>query len=339
MTIPAKVSALEVTNVLTNRYVDQQFQARLINLPAYSYDPGVAGSDVTLLNGEVLQGTAGYKRATLSFASSDVGVYADGGVPLAQKATTFAHDGGGTALTFSHVALTWSTGAAATLGAVTANPATAANGTYTNVPVSTPDRGGLKVDITVSSGTFTVAIATGHAGFGYTGGDTVTINNRKLLSLDSGLTSSDDLTFTIASVDSNGAATALGSVTTSPTGASDGSYTNTSITTPLDRANLTVDVTVTAGPAFAVAINNPGYGYSATDAVEITATDLNALDPTIVTSDPDLEFTVATVSSNLPAGTEAGDLFTAVKTSSTVNLTGGSEAAFYWNLKQFGFYG
>ena len=34
----------------------------------------------------------------------------DGGVAMDQKATVFAHDGGSTPITFSHVALVWSSG-------------------------------------------------------------------------------------------------------------------------------------------------------------------------------------------------------------------------------------
>ena len=71
MTIAAKVSASEVTSILADRYADQYFEARLINLPAYNYDPGVAGSDATLLAGEV----PGHRRylTTFNFTSSDVG--------------------------------------------------------------------------------------------------------------------------------------------------------------------------------------------------------------------------------------------------------------------------
>lgn len=247
MTIAAKVSATEVTNIVTDRYVDQYFEARLINLPAYTYDPSVAGSDATLLAGEVALGTGGYARAILNFTSGDVGAYTDGGVALNQKATVFAHDGGGTATTFSHIALVWSTGNVQTLGAVTAAPASATTTTaaYTNIPI----------DATTGSG-----------------------------------------------------------------------------------VGLTVDLEVTNSGAattdYVLTVNKPGYGYAASDALTIFNGTLAGLDPNIGAGN--LDFTVATVYT--PTIASAGDLFTAVKTTNTVNLTAGNEAAFYWNVKQFGFY-
>lgn len=246
MTIAAKVSATEITNLVTDRYVDQYFEARLINLPAYTYDPSVAGSDATLLAGEVAVGTGGYARATLNFVSGDVGVYADGGVALQQKATVFAHDGGTTPLSFSHVALVWSSGNVKTLATITAAPASATTTTaaYTNIPV----------DATTGSG-----------------------------------------------------------------------------------VGMTIDLEVTNSGAsttdYIVSVNKPGYGYSASDAVTIFNGTLAGLDPAVGAGN--LDINVGTV--HTPTVATGGDLLTVVKTSSVVNLVDGSEASFYWNLKQFGF--
>lgn len=243
MSIGAKVSSTEIRDILSERYVDQFFEARLINLPAFTYDPSTAGSDTTLLLGEVPIGTGGYARAVIKYESGDVGAYADGGVAMVQKATTFAHDGGATALEFSHVALVWSDGNALTLGAVTAAPASATTTPtgYTNIPIdSTSGSGvGLTVDLTVTS---------------------------------------------------NGAAT--------------GNY--------------------------LLAVNKPGYGYAASDTLTINNGTLAGLDPSVGAGD--LVFSVGTVYTT----TRAGDLFTAAKTTSTVTLIDGNEAAFYWNLKQYG---
>lgn len=247
MTIAAKVSATEVQNIVTDRYVDQFFEARLINAPAYNYDPSVSGSDATLLASEVSIGTGGYQRAYLSWSSGEVGTYADGGVALAQKATTFAHDGGATPIAFSHVALVWSSGNALTLGAVTAAPASATTTTtaYTNIPID----------------------STSGSGF-----------------------------------------------------------------------SMTVDLEVTNSGAattdYVVTINKPGYGYAAADTLTINNGTLAGLDASIGAGD--LTFPVATVYT--PTVATAGDLFTAVKTTSSVSLVDGNEAAFYWNIKQFGFY-
>lgn len=241
MTIEAKVSSTEIDEILRARYVDQYFEGRLINLPAYNYDPSVVGSDATLLLGEVAIGTGGYARSVIKYETADVGGYADGGVAMVQKATTFAHDGGATALEFSHVALVWSTGNVLTLGSVTAAPASMTDGTYTNIPI----------DTTSGSG-----------------------------------------------------------------------------------AGLTVDLTVTSGGAatgnYALTINKPGYDYAASDTLTVNNGTLAGLDPSAGAGD--LTFSVSTI--NAPSN--AGDLFTAAKTSSTVTLIDGNEAAFYWNLKQYG---
>jgi len=248
MTIAAKVSATEITNIVTDRYVDQHFEARLINLPAYTYDPATAGSDATLLAGEVALGTGGYSRATLSFSSGDVGVYADGGVALNQKATVFAHDGGGTALSFSHVALVWSSGNVTGLNAVSNAPASATTTTqaYTNIPIDSTNGSGV---------------------------------------------------------------------------------------------GMTVDLEVTNSGAattdYVVTINKAGYGYASSDVLTILNGTLAGLDASVGAGD--LSFSVNSVYT--PSIASAGDLLTVVKTTSTVNLVDGNEAAFYWNLKQFGFYG
>jgi hypothetical protein len=245
MTIASTVASGELSDILSNRYVDQYFEARLINLPAFTYDPGTAGSDVTLLTGEVPIGTGGYARAVISYASGDVGVYADGGVAMVQKGTTFSHDGSGTALEFSHIALVWSTGNATALGAVTAAPASAATTTaaYTNIPIDSTSGSGI---------------------------------------------------------------------------------------------GLTVDLEVTnAGAAttdYVLTLNKPGYGYAASDTLTIANGTLAGLDATVGAGD--LVFSASTVYT--PTVAAAGDLFTAAKTSSPVTLTNGNEAAFYWNLKQYG---
>lgn len=250
MTIPATVSAGEVASLLRNRYVDQYFEARLINLPAYDYTPGTSGSDATLLAGELPVGTAGYERAIIYWTSSEVGSYADGGVALQQKATTFAHDGGSTAISFSHIALVWSTGSVLTLGAVTDAPTslTTAAEPYTNVPVdvSSGNGRGMTVDIDVAN----------------------------------------------------------------------------------DGQNGGADYTIT--------VNKPGYGYSAADSLTIVNSTLASLDTNI--GNGNLTFSVGTTYEPDAALGAAGDLVAAVKTASTVNLVDGYEAAFYWNLKQFGFY-
>ena len=246
MTIAAKVSSTEIDSILRDRFLSQYFEARLINLPAYTYSPGTAGADATLLAGEVPLGTGGYQRSILAYGNSDIGGYADGGIALTQKASTFAHDGGATPISFSHIALVWSTGNATALGNVTSAPASATTTTsaYTNIPTTTSGSGtGLTVDLEVTN---------------------------------------------------SGAATT----------------------------------------DYVLTLNKPGYGYAASDTLTIANGVLAGLDPAVGAGD--LVFSVSTVYT--PSVASAGDLFTAAKTASTVNLVDGNEAAFYWNVKQFGFY-
>ena len=214
MTIAAKVSASEIDAILRNRFVGEYFEARLINLPAYTYNPSTAGADATLLAGEVTPGTGGYQRAIITYTNAQIGSYADGGVALNQKATTFAHDGGATPITFSHVALVWSTGNVTALGAVTSAPASAATTTanYTNIPIdSTSGSGvGLTVDLEVNnSGAATTdyVLTINKPGYGYAASDTLTITNATLAGLDSSV-GTGDLVFPVNTVHTSTGGTA-----------------------------------------------------------------------------------------------------------------------------------
>ena len=248
MSIPAKVSALELDGILAARYVGSTFEGRLINLPAYNYDPSVAGADQILLAGEVPLGTGGYQRALITFEPEDIGTYADGGVALTQKATVFAQDGGTTPINFSHVALVRSTGNILTFDQQTIEVPTAGNnGTYTNIPmvpgITAPTNGngvGATFDLTI-------------------------INNG-------------------------------------------------------------------AGPSdYALTVNNPGYGFAVGDDIVLGNAQLAQIGAVNV-GDGGLTIEIGTVTDT------ANDLFSVAKTSSSVSLVDGNEAAFYWNVKQFGFY-
>ena len=206
MTIAAKVSANELDAILRNRFVGEYFEARLINLPAYTYNPSTAGADATLLAGEVTLGTGGYQRVVIGYTSSDVGNYTDGGVNLNQKATAFAHDGGATAISFSHVALVWSTGNVTGLGTASSVPASATTTTtaYTNIPIdSTTGSGvGLTVDLEVTNSGATVGdytLTVNKPGYGYAASDDLTITNATLAGLDSSI-GAGDLVFPVSTV-------------------------------------------------------------------------------------------------------------------------------------------
>lgn len=242
MTIAAKVSAAELNAQVTNRFVDQYYEARLINAPGTSYMPGVT-VDATFLTNEVAAGTGGYVRQVIKYQNADVGLYADDGVGLATKATVFAHDGGATVLTFSHVALVKSTGNVLTFGAVTTKPTAAVNGTYTDIPVTTAGSG-------------------------------------KALT-----------------------------------------------------ANLTVTNSGAALGNYALTVADPGYSFAAANALQIQESALVAVGA-VAAGAGTLGFTVGTVF----APTDAGNILAVAETAATVSLTAGNEAAFYWNLKQYGYY-
>ena len=199
MAIAAKISSAELTAQVTDRFVDQYFEARLINAPGITYEPGIT-NDTTFLGFEVAEGTGGYGRQVLKYRSGDVSAYSDDGVALATKATVFAQDGGGTAIPFTHVALVWSQGNVATLGTPVTEPATGNNGTYSNVPQdSTSGSGkGFTVNIGVSGGSI-FSYVINSAGYGYADTDTITISNATLLGL--GITSeADEITLNVGTV-------------------------------------------------------------------------------------------------------------------------------------------
>ena len=214
MTIAAKLSSTEVDKILRDRYVGSYFEARLINSPGATYTPGGGVSDATWLGNEVTLGTGGYARQVIYYESSDLSNYADGGVALTQKATTFAHDGGSTAIDFTHVALVWSTGNALTLGSVTSAPASATNTTeaYTNIPIDiTSGSGvGMTVDLVVTNAgaaTTDYALTINKAGYGYAADDTVGIFNTTLAALDASI-GAGQLDFSVATVQTPTVATA-----------------------------------------------------------------------------------------------------------------------------------
>ena len=240
MTIAAKISPAELVAQVTNRYVDQYYEGWLIYAPGTAYQPGIT-DDATFLANEVAAGTGGYQRQVIKYIGADVGNYADDGIALATKATTFAHDGGGTALQFSHVALVKGSGNVQTLGAVTGKPTAGVNGTYTNIPVTTGGSGtGLTVDLTVAN-----------------------------------------------------------------LGAANGDWT--------------------------LSVVKPGTGYVAADSLQIAESVLESLGA-VAAGAGNLTFSVGT------ATTGGGALLAVAQTANTVSLTAGNEAAFYWNLKQYGYY-
>ena len=149
--------------------------------------------------------------------------------------------------------------------------------------------------------------------------------------------SGDVVDFThVALVWSTGNTTSLGAVTAAPASATNGTYTNI----PIDSTNgsgtgLTVDLTVSSSGAttgdYALTLNKPGRGYSASDTLTISNGTLAGL---MGVGAGDLVFSVGGVATN----SNGGDIVSVAKTAAAVSLTAGNEAAFYWNVKLFGFY-
>lgn len=205
MAIAAKVSSAELTAQVTNRFVDNIFEIRLINSPGVSYTPGTT-VDSTFLANEVAYGTGGYVRQTFKFVSADVAGYSDDGVGLARKAAIFTHDGSGTAMAFSHAALCRGSGNVLTLGSVSSAPASGVNGVYTNVPTITSGSGkGLTVDLAVTSSgaaTGNWALSINDFGYGYSAADSVNISAATLNQVGATVGGVTNLVFTAATVTS-----------------------------------------------------------------------------------------------------------------------------------------
>jgi hypothetical protein len=325
MTIAAKISSTELTAQVTARFSGKYLEGRLIDATGTSYIPGTT-EDRVFLGLEPLLGTGGYQRQVIKYESSDILAYSDDGVPLDRKATVFAHDGGGTSIDFSHVALVWSTGNAVTLGAVTAAPSAGVDGTYTNIPVTTLG-GEIREVGSFNTTTAFTASQTGAAvtiSGGSGTGATATVDTD----------SSGDVVS--VAITGNGSNYVTGdTITITEVGGTPGVATAT--VTVVDGANLLVDLTISNSGAattdYALTIAAPGHGFEDGDAVTILDGTLAGLGA-ITGGAGDLVFSVATTSTDA----NSGNILSVAETASAVVLTGGNEAVFYWDLKQFGFY-
>lgn len=205
MAIAAKVSSAELTAQVTDRFVDNIFEIRLINAPGVSYTPG-ATVDSTFLSNEVAYGTGGYIRQTFKFVSADVAGYSDDGIGLARKAAIFTHDGSGTPTAFSHAVMCRGSGNVLTLGSVTTAPPSGVNGTYTNVPTVTTGAGkGLTVNLAIvssgaSAGDWTVAV--NNFGYGYAASDPINISSATLNQIGATVAGVNNLIFSVGTVTS-----------------------------------------------------------------------------------------------------------------------------------------
>lgn len=167
--------------------------------------------------------------------------------------------------------------------------------------------------------------------------DGVALNTRATVFAHDGGATSIDFSH-VALVWSTGNALTLDPVSTAPSAAVNGTYTNIPVTvTDGSGVGLTVDLTVTNGGVsasdYAISIVSAGYDYAVADILTFSEGVLAGLG--IVSAGAgNLATAVATVYSP----PNAGQILSVAQTNAAVVLSGGNEAVFYWNLKQFGYY-
>lgn len=168
--------------------------------------------------------------------------------------------------------------------------------------------------------------------------DGVALNNKAAVFSHNG--TAQELQFShVALVWGEGEVENLGAITVYPTPGSSntgGPYTNLPVSGG-SGSGMTVDLTVTnsglTSGDFQLTIVNYGYGYQPGDELTITEAVLVNANVTSTVAGP-LVFSPGTIYQ--PA--QAGQILSVAKTTNTVVLAGGNQAAFYFNLKQFGFY-
>ena len=133
----------------------------------------------------------------------------------------------------------------------------------------------------------------------------------------------------------DGQAIALSAGTT-PATMVDGVYTGFKPTTVSGSGSgLEVTLTISSNAVTDVTVTQAGSGYTTSSVLEIPEAELEAAGVTAVGSGlGSLGLGVDTIYQ--PAN--AGELFSVAETANEVNLSGGNQAVFYFNLKQFGFY-
>lgn len=138
-----------------------------------------------------------------------------------------------------------------------------------------------------------------------------------------------------ALVEGNGNVKTFNANTAKPTAAINGTYTNLPTITSGSGRGLRVNLTITSLGAslgnYAVTVQNAGTGYAVSDSIQISGAVLLAAGA-INAGAGGLTTSVATVN------TSSNQLLAVAQTTNTVNLSGGNQTVFYWNLKQFGFY-
>ena len=122
-----------------------------------------------------------------------------------------------------------------------------------------------------------------------------------------------------------------------PSSAADGSYLNLPTNTDGSGTGATVNLIVSNGGAavgdYAIEINAPGRGYAASDTLTVSYADLVSAGV-----NPGSNAPVSFLISSVYSSPSAGKIVSAAKTDGQVQITNGNSAAFWVNLKKFGFY-
>ena len=144
------------------------------------------------------------------------------------------------------------------------------------------------------------------------------------------------ITFSHAAlVEGNGNITALSANSGAPTAGVDGTYTGLPAITGGSGRGCTVNLTIqnsgAASTDYILTVQNAGTGYAPSDSIQVQEAVLVAAGA-VTASAGGITTSVSTVH------TSSEQLLAVAQTASTVNLTGGNETVFYWNLKQFGYY-
>ena len=144
------------------------------------------------------------------------------------------------------------------------------------------------------------------------------------------------ITFSHAAlVEGNGNVLTFLANTGAPSAGVNGTYNNLPTIAGGSGRGLTVNLTIqnsgAASTDYILAVQNAGSGYAASESIQIQEAVLVAAGA-VAASAGDLTTTISGVY------TSPGQLVAVAETASTVNLTGGNETVFYWNLKQFGYY-
>lgn len=117
----------------------------------------------------------------------------------------------------------------------------------------------------------------------------------------------------------------------------DGLYENLPVTSDGSgfgaTVNLTVNNTLAGELAYSIVMNSPGFDYSLSDVVEISSATLAAVGAGDGSQGP-----IGLILETLFLPSNANDVFAIAPTDGLVTLANGNESAFYFNLRQFGYY-